>query len=101
MVKWAFDVFICQNNGKTRLYWRHKDGYRINIGGGRLQVWVFPKIWQFVQIFADKKKLVKEGIVTPQKDQRGMWPKKHLICMIGNLTHVNIGFEIFPDFIMT
>ena len=34
MVKWAFDVFISRNNGKTRLYWRHKDGYRINIGEG-------------------------------------------------------------------
>ena len=71
MVKWAFDVFICQNNGKTRLYWRHKDGYRINIGGGRLQVWVFPKnddnLFKYLLI---KKKLLKEGIVPTKRSKR-------------------------------
>ena len=43
MVKWAFDVFISRNNGKTRLYWRHKDGYRINIGEGEAKFWCSQK----------------------------------------------------------
>ena len=56
MVKWAFDVFICRNNGKTRLYWRHKDGYRINIGeGGGGSVGVPKKTWQFAFIIGVKE----------------------------------------------